>query len=278
MASTTSSSCSKAVPERAHRLRAALIVLGLLAPGACRKDPESPLAAEARAAVARSVEALLRESAVEAGTLHAAMALERQRPDPRLAQWIAGHRKLLREDLFIRLLDPGAPALELPERFPPGFQGLTWILAASIHGPDTDFPRPELVRYLAEDLHGYGLTHQIWALEWALSVGRRLPPDLHRRREELRRRLLAEVEAAPRFSDLLAESLHLLLAYEPPLAVGEAAIRALLAGQVRGGQFHDATVWRLRHDGDVRELEAAPAHTTAHAAAALAAWLEVRGP
>jgi hypothetical protein len=134
-----------------------------------------------------------------------------------------------------------------------------------------------LTAFLAGDEHGYVLTHQILVLLWAESLDFRLPEALHARRGPLMQRLADEQRASPpRFSDLYAERVAILLAFGPPPPLAADWLAVIVAAQQADGRWLDDAASTITYDGQSARAVHEWTHTSGLSVVALDAWLSRR--
>ncbi len=236
----------------------------------CTEDQS--LEARVRRAADRATAALIRMGHAEVGSVCEAKLAARTLDDPRLLAWVDAQARGLSQDSFIRCLDPAGAPPAVPSESPRGFARLTWLLASTLLD-DRGRAEGALDALLSQELYGYGLTHQLYAIEWARSRGHAQGTIYDQHLERLALALERELVAWPRMSDLFCESLNLLARHHPGFVAPPAWIEALLAAQAEDGSFHDGTAWELHFDGEVTAMTASKSHTTAHAIGALAACI-----
>lgn len=272
MRSTTSSS---PFAECRRALRAASIgLLSLIASGCGGCDSAGGSAggpqAEARAAVDRGIAALLAAPGHDIGSLHALRRIGRLAGREDVLAFVGKERERFRTDLYRALLFEDAepvPPLAAPGQ---GERRLQWYLTHAATRSDPERSHAVLQEFLALDLHGYLLTHQLYALVWMRDAGLSVPPAFEERKIVLLAALRREIEALPSFSDLFAEQVAVLLWSEPGVAIPDAWVEAVVRAQRKDGLFEDPTRYRISFDGASWDQRAPAVHTSAQAVLALA--------
>ncbi|MSR75924.1 MAG: hypothetical protein EXS14_10700 [Planctomycetes bacterium] len=225
-------------------------------------DSSSPQAE----AVVRASAWLRSQAAPDVGSLHAVREAALLIQDDPLLEWVRTQQQRFAQDGWLALLDPH---LYVPRNAPTerGHTQLHWYLLQSLAPSGDESATRAMVAFLEMELHGYMLTHQLYALRWArerTALGA-VSPD---RVQALVRRMYDEAAAVPVFSDLFAEQVNLLLAFE--VFVPKSWTGVILSAQRPDGSFVDATRWSLEFDGERIESVSHSVHTTAQAILVLA--------
>ncbi len=208
------------------------------------------------------------QTAPDAGTLHAAAEAAALLHDQPLLEWVQQQRGAFANDAWIALLDRQTAAVQ-PATARQGHAKLHRYLLASLAPPDDPIAAAVLREFLGLELHGYMLTHQLYALRWARERGAKDAVSTERV-QQLVQRMRAAFDALPVFSDLYAEQANLLLAFGERLP--KSSIERLTQAQHSDGSFRDETSWNLVFDGEAVASVSNPVHTTAQALLALARW------
>ncbi len=219
-------------------------------------------------ALARGMAWILQQDAApDAGTLHACLEIARLLSAPELHAWVVRGAGKRSADPFTNLVT-GNPVSWQNDQGARGHARMHQHLLASLSaGRDGEAARA-LESFLAEELHGYMLTHQLYAVHWARERGWRPGAVVNARIGVLLKSLDREAEAVPTFSDLRAEQLQLLAAFGRSL--NSADVESVLRAQTEAGSFMDATEWELAYDGEGVAMRSHPMHTTAQALLLLA--------
>lgn len=210
---------------------------------------------------------LQQEAAPDAGTLHACLEISRLLGAQELKEWVARVAAGRAADPFTSLVTGSSAAW----RNDPGARGHArmhqHLLASLSAGSDAEASRA-LELFLAEELHGYMLTHQLYAVHWAKERGWHGAASSAARIGVLLDRLQQETELVTTFTDLRAEQLQLLAAFGRPARPVD--VEGVLRAQTESGTFMDATEWELAYDGEGVSMRSHPLHTTAQALLLLA--------
>jgi hypothetical protein len=230
--------------------------------GRLHDDPPA-LIARARTAYDQAKNAALKQTGPGVDKLLLLGYVAASDGDRALARYLAEGRKNAAEDPFARLLDPSLPAPHLGELEDRGLLLLNAYLQAAVGEPD-DVALHRLALFAARDEQGYALCHQVLALGWYESTGRRLTDELETRRLVLLRKLEDEQRADSTATDLFAERASTLLLYGAPERTETRRwVQALLAAQQSDGTWgmQERT---LAFDGQALPATADVAHTVAH--------------
>lgn len=193
--------------------------------------------------------------------------------DPALAALLSSGRTKLDDDPFVRLLDATAKAPRLDNDLDHGLIKLHAYVLGAVGEPD-DAALHRLEAFAAREEQGYPLSHQVLALGWFESTGRRLTAALEARRSVLLGRIEQEQRSDTTMSDLFAERASTLMLYSAP---DRAEIRrwvdTLLTAQQSDGSW-GARPYVLAFDGQAQEVTPSPTHTVAHALVVLRRFLD----
>ena len=178
-----------------------------------RTAETGPLRARAEAAYEAGRRAIFEGGKTATDAVWFAQLLEHERPDPRIASWIAEQIPLHEKEPFYPIIKPTAVSpVEIPEKLDRGVMRFTQYLLASVAVPE-DVAMKHLEEYLAMDVDEYLLTHQLTALEWAHAMGRPLPPNAEARRRVILSAIAREHAADSRFRDLWVERAAFLVVF-----------------------------------------------------------------
>lgn len=208
------------------------------------------------------------------GTLWAVREVLELRPTESLRDYLRGSLEDCGARAGVRIVDPEAPRLQLPEN--PG-RGV--VRFANFVRAPAGAPEYRAVRWIDELTSvsgtGYLLTHQLLVLVWSDDTGLELPEHIARRSGSFLAAILREQRADPLFSDLFAERLAILLRYgQPDREESETWIRTLVDAQNQQGLWEPGAGPGFEFDG-VRGAGTQPtSHTTSLALLALAGFLE----
>jgi hypothetical protein len=202
------------------------------------------------------------ENCPDAGSLHAVAEAAALLGDSALRDWAHVKAAQAREDPFSALVT-GARLQWRESKAERGHARMQQHLLASLSAATDATAAQDLERFLAEELHGYMLTHQLYAAHWAQERGWQPSEPARVRIQSLVGKLAAEAAMARAFSDLLVEQLQLLERFGE--STDEALLKTILDAQGRDGSFRDATEWNLLYDGEAVAMQSHPVHTTAQA-------------
>lgn len=225
-------------------------------------------------ALARGIDALLAERSYAVGDIWLVQQLIQLQPHGGLERLVEWWKSELAPSPFLRHIDPDAPHALLPPD--PGRGTLRFY-----HYVLAPYGRPEsralefLGDFVGRNETDYVLTHQFLVLVWAEEEGLPLLEAMLTIRSELLERIADEHAADTQFSDLFAERSALLLQFaEPAPGAASTWVDTLLAAQLPHGGWEDSIHSTLEFDGQRTSAVHTPAHTTALAQLALAAFLQ----
>lgn len=228
--------------RRVNNLLAVLVLVAIVNGCAAALNPEedadrSPLHHAAKEALARSWRIMLQQRSLDAGLVWNLQQVLRMQPDPEMQPYLEDAVEKLAGTSYERLVNPEAPRARLPEDIGSGAMRLSNYLKAPLGEP-----RERAIEWIAEYVeqpgHGYTLTHQFLALEWARQTGLELPDALLEMQRELLRLIEAEQGGAQLFSDIYAERTGLLLMYgSPPSEAVERWIQVIVDRQLDDGMW-----------------------------------------
>jgi hypothetical protein len=182
--------------------------------------------------------------------------------DRALRDWAHAKADQARKDSFSALVT-GAQLQWQESKAERGHARMQQHLLAALSAATDPSAAQELEHFLSEELHGYMLTHQLYAAHWAQERGWQPSESARVRIHALVGRLAAESAMARAFSDLLVEQMQLLERFGQ--VTDEALLKTILEAQGREGSFRDATEWNLLYDGEAVAMRSHPVHTTAQA-------------
>jgi len=240
-----------------------------------RKISTSPLQqrkAKAIKAYDSALAAIMREPVLGGDVIWILKEILKLTPDEVLEQFINDKMTSVERHSCLRLIDPNAPYVDLPENIPSGIARFSNYLRAP-------FGRPReraisfIKDFLATEESGYILTHQFIVLEWAEQTGLELPKQLRDRRLNILEHILQEQLLDDSYFDLYAERAAILLRYAKPDAKYVAKwIDVIINAQLENGNW-PSSPGGLTYDGQSAVITPPVSHTTALSLLALRVYI-----
>lgn len=156
------------------------------------------------------VAAIKQEPDLTVGEVWVLNEILKSKPDETLQQIVNDKSTALAGHPYLRLIDPNAPLVKLPENSETGLNRFCNYVLAPF-----GFPRERAMSFindfLATEETGYVLTHQFMVLIWAEQTGLELPGQVIEKKQKLLEKILQEQSTDNEFSDLYAERVAILL-------------------------------------------------------------------
>ena len=219
------------------------------------------------------VAAIKQEPDLTVGEVWLLQEIIKLKPDETLQQIVNEKTAALAGHPYLRLIDPTAPLVKLPEDSSAGFSRFYNFMTAPF-----GFPKERAISlisdFLTTDETGYVLTHQFLALIWAEQTGLELPKNLVGQKQKLLERILQEQLTDDVFSDLYAERVAVLCHFGKPKPLDAAHwIRTIISAQLQNGSW-GLYAENLTFDGRLISGRPGAAHTIALALLSLRNYLD----
>ncbi len=156
-------------------------------------------------AIERSVDCFALQPSMYSDQLWFLLRAQEHIDHARLGRVLERLRQRPRPDGMTALVNPNAAGAAPPVTGPVPWQELMSLMRQSIACRGNQTPSRELQAFVNEQHEGYVLTHQILAMQWARSVGCRVPQTWSARESALAHRVLAELATDSVFNDLFVE-------------------------------------------------------------------------